>query len=199
MADLLRDDRLHDIGAGNVHVAVVLHHEDPVRERRRVNGAPRRGPHDGGDLGNIAGRNAVAVEDPGISLQRGNAFLDARPTGIVQRNERLPRLDGHVHRLADFLGVHLPKAASGAGEILGGDEDNPAVDLAKAGDDAIRIDLLPGKAKEGGSMFDKKLDLLKSSLIEKEIEPFPGRQFSLLMLLSDHLFAAHGADPVFPF
>jgi hypothetical protein len=150
-------------------------------------------------MADIPGRNAVAVEDPGISLQRGNAFLDARPAGIVQRDEGLSRLDGHVHRLADFLGVHLPKAASGAGEILGGNKDNPAVDLSEAGDDAIRIDLLSGKAEEGGSMLDKKLELLKSPLIEKEIKPLPGRQFALLLLLLDHLFAAHGADPVFPF
>ena len=95
--------------------------------------------------------------------------------------------------------MHLPEAAAGAGEILGGGVDDPAVDPAEAGDDAVGVDLLLAQSEEGRAVLDEELALLERSRIEQEVDPFPGGQFALLMLLLDHLFAAHGDEPVLPF
>src|SRR5206468_7359766 len=70
--------RLHHVGAGDEHVAGVLHHEDEVGHRRRIDVAAGAGAHDHGDLRDYAGGNDVAAEHIGIARQGSHAFLDVR-------------------------------------------------------------------------------------------------------------------------
>ncbi len=76
--------RLHHIGAGDEHVGAVLHHEDEVGHRRRIDGAAGAGTHDQRDLRHDARGEHVALEDIGIARQRGDAFLDARAAAVVE-------------------------------------------------------------------------------------------------------------------
>ena len=70
--------RLHHIGPGDEHVGAVLHHEDEVGHRRRIDRAAGAGPHDQRDLRHHARGQHVALEHLGIAGERGDAFLDAR-------------------------------------------------------------------------------------------------------------------------
>ena len=54
LRDLLVRDGLDHVRPGQEHVARVLDHDGEVRDGRRVDGAARARPHDGGDLGNHA-------------------------------------------------------------------------------------------------------------------------------------------------
>lgn len=69
MADDLVGDGLHHIGAGHVHIARVLHHEDEVGDGRRIDVAPRARPHDHADLGNDAAGQGVLQEDVGVAAR----------------------------------------------------------------------------------------------------------------------------------
>jgi hypothetical protein len=119
---LLRDDfvghRLDHVRAGHEHVRAVLHHEDEVGHRRRIDRAARAGPHDQADLRDHARGVDVALEDLGIAGQRVDAFLDARAAGIVEADHRRADLHRHVHDLADLLRVAFRHRAAEHGEVL---------------------------------------------------------------------------------
>ena len=73
-----------------------------------------------------------------------------------------------------FCACISPRLPAGAGEVLGGGEDDPAVDLAEAGDHAVGVDLLLAEAEEGGAVLDEELGLLERSRIEQEAIRLPG-------------------------
>ena len=188
----LADDRLDDIGARDVHVALALDHEDPVGERRRIDGASRRGAHDGRDLGDVARADRVAVEDPAVTFQGGHAFLDAGAAGVVHCDEGLLGVLGHVHDLPDLAGVHLAEAPAGAGEVLGGGEDGAPVHVAEAADDGVGVDLLVAEAEEGGALLDEELHFLERSRVVELQKPLTGRHLARFVLLLDGGIAALG-------
>ncbi len=192
----LPDDRLDDVGTGDVHVAAFLDHEDPVGEGGGIDGPSRRGSHDGRYLGDEARCGCIPVENAAVTVQGRHAFLDPGPAGIVQGDEGLPGIDGHVHDLPDLLGVHFTEAPARAGEVLGGGVHGPPVDLSEAGDDAVGLDFLVTETEKGRPGLDEKLDFLKGSRIEEAIQSFPGGEFSQGVLLFDHLFPAHGGETV---
>src|SRR4051794_33195079 len=82
--DVLVGYGLHDIRAGDEHVARPLDHDGEVRDRRRIHGAARTWPHDDGQLRNDAGGERVAEEDVGVAAERDDAFLNARTPGVVE-------------------------------------------------------------------------------------------------------------------
>jgi hypothetical protein len=71
-------DGLHHVRAGDEHVARILHHEDEVGHRRRIDRAARARAHDDADLRHDAGGEHVALEHLGIAGEAGDALLDAR-------------------------------------------------------------------------------------------------------------------------
>jgi hypothetical protein len=81
-------DGLHHVGAGDEHVARVLHHEDEVGHRRRIDVAARARAHDHADLRDHARGEHVALEHLGIAAERRDAFLDARAAGVVEADDR---------------------------------------------------------------------------------------------------------------
>ena len=105
----LRDDfvgyGLHDFGAGDEHVARVLHHEDEVGHGGAVNRAPCARAHDEAELRHDARGEDVALKYFGISAKRRDAFLNARAAAVVEADNRRTDFHGAVHDLADFLCV----------------------------------------------------------------------------------------------
>ena len=128
---------LHDVGARDEHVARALDHHREVRHRRRVDRAAGARPEDDRDLGHDARREDVAQEDLRVTAERRDALLDARPARVVEADDRRADLHRQVHDLADLLGVRLGQRAAEDREVLAEDEDEPAVDGAVAGDDAV--------------------------------------------------------------
>ena len=131
--------RLHHVRAGHEHVARAAHHVDEVGDRRRVDRAAGAGAEDRGDLRHDARGERVAQEDVGVAAERDDAFLDARAAGVVEADDRRAVPHREVHDLADLLGVRLGERAAEDGEVLREDVDEPAVDPAVAGDDAVAV------------------------------------------------------------
>ena len=116
--NLLVGHGLHDVGSGDEHVARALDHDREVRHRRRVHRATRARPEDHGDLRNDSRRHDVAQEDLRVATERGDTFLDSRPAGIVETDDRRTDLHGEVHDLADLLGIRLGQRAAEDREVL---------------------------------------------------------------------------------
>ena len=103
---------------------------------------PAHGPENGGDLRHDARGERVAEEDVGVAAQRDDAFLDARAAGVVEADHRRAVAHREIHHLADLLGERLGERAAEHGEVLREDVDEPSVDAAVAGDDAVAEELL---------------------------------------------------------
>ena len=68
-ADLLAGDGLDHVGTRDEHVRGLLHHEDEVRYRGRVNGSSRARPHDQADLRDHSGAPHVAHEHVAVGAR----------------------------------------------------------------------------------------------------------------------------------
>ena len=141
LGDLFVGHGLDDVRAGDEHVGGLVHHEDEIGDGGRVDGAAGAGAHDGGDLRHDSAVQRVAQENVGIAGQRHHAFLDARAAGVVQADDGGAHLGGEVHDLDDLGGVGFGERAAENGEILREDEDQPALDAAVAGDEAVAVDI----------------------------------------------------------
>ena len=188
--DDLVGDGLHHVGAGDEHVAGVLHHEDEVGHRRRIDVAAGAGAHDDGDLRDHARGDHVAAEHIGIARERGDAFLDARAAGVIEADDRRPRLHRHVLDLDDLLRVGLRQRAAEHGKVLGEDEGLAAVDGAPAGDDAVAGHLVLLHAELGGAMLDEHVEFLERSLVEQQLDALARGQLAAGVLRLDALLAA---------
>ena len=135
--DLLAGDRLDHVGAGDEHVRGLLHHEDEVGHRGRVDGAAGARAHDQADLRDDAGALDVADEDVAVGAERDDALLDPRAARVVDADDRAADLGGQVHDLAHLLGHDLAERAAEDREVLAEDADRAAVDRAVAGDDGV--------------------------------------------------------------
>ena len=193
-ADLLPGDALDDVRAGDEHVRRVLHHEDEVGHGRGVDRAPGGGSHDGGDLGDHARGDGVAIENLPVGAQRIHALLDAGPAGVVEPHKRHPGLQGQVHDLADLLAVHLPQRPGAAGEVLGKGEHRAAVHLAKTGDHPVRRDLHLLHAEVDAPVRHKNIGLPKGPRVKEQIQTLPGRELAAGTLLLHSLGPTHPLD-----
>ena len=195
---LLGDDLvghgLDHIGASDEHIAAVLHHEDEVGHRRRIDRTAGAGAHDQAELGDDTAGENIFLEHVGIAAERGDAFLDAGTAAVVDADDRRADLHRIVEHLADFLGMAFGQRAAEDGEILREDIDQAAVDRAGTGDDAVAGDMLFVHAEIDAIMFDIHVDFLERILVEQDIEPLTRGQLALGVLGVDPFLAAaeHG-------
>ena len=137
--------------------------------------------------GTTPGGEGVPEEDVGVAAQRRDALLDAGAARIVEPDDRRAVPHREIHHLADLLGVGLGQRAAEDGEVLGEDVDQPAVDPAVAGHDAVAQILLLVQAEIGGAVGDEAIQLDEAARIEQQVEPLPGGELALLVLLGDAL------------
>ena len=188
--DHLVGDGFDHVGSGDEHVARVLHHEDEVGHRGRIDVAAGAGAHDDRDLRDHARGDDVAAEHVGIARKRRDAFLDARAAGVIEPDDRRPRLHRHVLEFCDFLRVGFGQRAAEHGKILGEHEGLAAVDGAPAGDDAVAGDLVLFHAEFDRAVLDEHVEFLERALVEQQFDALPRGQFSAGVLRLDALLAA---------
>ncbi len=181
---------LHHVGAGDEHVARVLHHEDEVGHRRRIDVAAGARAHDDADLRDHARGDDVAAEHIGIAGERCDALLDARAARVVQADDRRARLHRHVLQFGDLLRMRLRQRAAEHGKILGEHEDLAAVHRAPAGDDAVARHLRLLHAEFARAVLDEHVELLERALVEQQLDALARGQLAALVLGGDALLAA---------
>jgi hypothetical protein len=93
----------------------------------------------------------------------------------------------------------LQKRTAEHGEILREDIDQPAVDRAPAGDDAVARHLLVFHAEIAAAMGDIHVVFFEGPLVEQHVQPFARGQLALGVLRRDALFAAAHASRLAPF
>ncbi len=189
-AELFGGDRfvghgLHYVGTGDEHVARVLHHEDEVGHGGRVDVATGARPHDHGNLRDDAGGHDVAREHLAVAAERVDALLNAGAAGVEQADDWRTVLQRHILNLGHLAGVARRQRSAHDGEVLGEDVDDPPVDGAPAGDDAITGGLLLLHAEVGAGMLDESVELLEGVLVHQQLDTLTGGQLAAFMLRVD--------------
>ena len=181
--DLLVGHGLHDIRAGDEHVARALDHDDEVRDRRRIHRSAGARPHDERELRHDAGGQGVAQEDVGIAAEAHDALLDPRAARIREADDRRAVLHRKIHDLADLLGVRFGQGATEDREVLAVHKDKPIVDASVSGDDAIAEVSLLVDSEVGGAMRHECVDLGETVFVEQQLEALSRRELSARVLL----------------
>ncbi len=101
-------------------------------------------------------REHVALEHLGIAAEAGDAFLDARAAAESLRPiTGAPTFIAMSMTLQIFCAWRSRQRAAEDGEVLGEDIDEPAVDRARSGDDAVAGDLLLLHPEVGAIVLDE--------------------------------------------
>src|SRR5690606_32310318 len=112
-------------------------------------------------------------------------LLDARTAGVVQPDDRRAVLQREVHDLHDLLGVRLRERAAEYREVLAEHVDEPAVDRAPAGDDAVAQILLLVEAECRRAVGNETVEFDEAALVQQQVQPLAGRQLAPLVLCPD--------------
>ena len=187
--DDLVGDGLDHVRAGHEHVGAVAHHEDEVGHRGGIDRPARARPHDDRDLRDDAGGEDVLLEDIRVTGERRDTFLDARPPGIVQPDDRRADAHGHVHDLADLLRMGFGQRPAQHGEVLGEHIDLPPVHGAPAGDDAIARVFLLFHAEIDAAVRDEHVVFLERPLVQQQVDALARGQLALGVLAVDAALA----------
>ena len=188
--DFFAGDGLDDRGAGDVHDAGALHHEDVVGERRAVDGSSGGGAGDDRELGDDSAADGVAVEDVSVSVERVDCLLDTGSAAVVDAHHGASGGQGEVHDLADLGGVHLSERTAEYGEVLAVDVDFPPLYKTPAGDDTVGVVLGLLESEVGAPVTDEFVQLHKGAGVHKLLYALTGSPLSLRLLLLDRLRAA---------
>ena len=86
--------------------------------------------------------------------------------------------------------MRLGERAAEDGEVLREDVDEPAVDAAVAGDDAVAVGPLLGEPEVGGAVDDEAVELDEAALVEEQVEALARRELPLVVLRLDAVGAA---------
>jgi len=131
------------------------------------------------------------VKNLAVGGQGIHALLNACPAGVVEADDRRAHLNRQVHDLADFLGMRLAQRSAEDGEILAEDKDLAAIDGTVPGDDAVaEITLFLTQAAATADL--EHVELFKGTVVEQQVEPLPGGQFALAVLIVLFFFPTGG-------
>ena len=178
----------NDIGTCNKHITGCGSHKDKVGECRGINGAACCRTHDHRYLGNDPGGQYIAAENTGISGQTGHSFLYARSSRIDQAYNRRTCFQGHILYFYNFGSVYRTQWSSLNIEVLWIGKYLSAVYISKSGNNSVSIGTYCF-TERGGGRWRISIDFLEGAFIKKKFYPFPGCQFSAVVLFFFICFA----------
>ena len=184
---------LDHIRAGDEHVGSVARHENEVGDGGGIDGAARARAENRADLRDHAACERVAEKNFRIARERHDSFLNSRAARIVQADHRRARAHGEVHDLRDLARVRLGKRAAEDGEVLREDVDQPPVDAAVAGDEAVaRAGAASSMPKSWRLVADELVEFLEGAFVEQQVDALARAELAFLVLALAALRAAAG-------
>src|SRR5204863_6562492 len=164
--------------------------EDPVGHRRRVDGAARARPHDDRDLRHDARGEDVPDEDVAVAREADDAFLDTRAGAVVEPDYRRAGAGREIHDLADLFRVGAGEAPAEDREVLREEEDEPPIDRAVPGDDAVAVDLPLLHPEVGAAVDLEAVELDEAARVDELLDPLARGELAVRVLALDALLAA---------
>jgi hypothetical protein len=133
---------------------------------------------------------SVAEKDVGIPPERQHAFLNARPAGVVQPDDRCAHLHREIHDLHDLRGVRLGERTAEHREVLRERIDGASSDAAMARDDAVSGNQLFAHPEVAAAVSDELVDFLEGAGVEQEVDALARGELAGFVLPAAALVAA---------
>ena len=171
------------IRPGNEHVRRMFHHQNEIRNRGRIHRSPGARPHNRRNLRHHPAIQRIAQKNIRIPRQRHHAFLNPRPTRIVQTNQRRAYLGRHVHDLDDLRRIRLRQRSAKHGKVLREHKHRPPIHLPVPGDEPIPLEGVLLHPKVSAAMGHKFVGLLERTLVQQEFNALARRHLAFFMLL----------------
>ena len=190
LGHVLARDRLREVRPGERHRAAALHHRHEVGEPGDVGRAGCARAHERGHLRHDAAHHDLLAEQvAGAGEQRAGRLLDARAGRVEQPDHRDALGERELAQSGDLqLAGHAHRARH-HGEVVGGHRHQPAVDLAVAGDHAVRRRLLAFHRALREVRPPVDAELRERALVDQQRQPLARGELALLVLARDLLLA----------
>lgn len=172
-----------------------IHRQDKICQRRRVAGAAGAGPQDHGDLRDGAGRPGIPGEDLAVAGGGVDPLVETASAGVDQADQRAAGLHGQLLHGNDFGRMHLSHGTAQYRKVLGVHIDPPAVDQAVSCRYALPRRLLFVHAQHMAAVLDKGPDFHEGPRVQQQLQPLPGCQLAVGVLLVNGLLAAPQQNP----
>ena len=129
----------------------------------------------------------LAEEVAGAGEERADRLLDPRAGAVEQPDERHALGEREVAQARDLDLAGRAHRAGHDGEVVGADRDEPAVDLAVAGDHAVggRVAALEPAHRVVDAGVQAELD--ERARLDEEVDPLAGGELPRVVLLGDPL------------
>ena len=111
-------------------------------------------------------------------------------TAVVQANDGRTVLHGHIHDLADFLGVGFRKRSPEHRKVLAEDVNHAPIDGAPSRDNPVACRLALFHAEVCRAVPHEHVEFFERSLIEQKLYALPRCQFALGVLRIDASLSA---------
>ena len=167
-----------DVGAGDEHVGSFASHENEISDRRGIDGAAGARAHDGANLGDDSAGKRIAQKNISVTRERSHTFLNACAPGIVEPDDGRSVAHGKVHDLTNLQRVGFGERAAEYGEVLRENVNEPAINAAKAGDEAVARGTLLLHAEIDAAVTDKFVQLLERAFVQQEVNALARREFT---------------------
>ena len=191
LRDVLAHRRAHEVRAGERHRAAALDHRHEVGQPGDVGGARRARAHERRHLRDDAAHDDLLAEEVAAAgEERADGLLDPRAGAVEQPHEGQALGQRQLAQARDLDLAGHPHRAGHDREVVGGDRDQPAVDLAVAGDDAVGRRLLA--LQRAHRVVDARVEaqLGERAGVDEQVEALARGELVGRVLLGDLLLAA---------
>ena len=196
LLDLAAEGSVHDRGAGDEELARSAHHHGEVGRRDAGRAQPGDGAQGGRDDGHE--RKQLDRDVPiGIrrhirSLERGVRPDAAAAAGAVdETDERQPQLSGGAFAPAHLVADGAIGRAAAHGEVVGADDDGPAIDRAAPGDEVRRGEGLYPALFVVFNLACQRADLAERAVVQQLVDAVADGSAALGDVAGDAFGAAH--------
>ncbi len=194
----LTQNRLHHIGTRDEHLRNVIHHEDKVRQCRRIHRPTGTRSQNHRQLRNHARSLRIAEENLPVTRQRVHTLLDTRSARIVDTDDRNPHLDGMVHNLRNLTRVHQSQRTACHRKILCINSNRFSVYGTGTDNDTISVENLLVHTEIFRLVLYKNIVFMERTLIQDTFDTLAGCHLTHLGLLLDGIFSTTLKHNLFP-
>ena len=192
--DFFAQHGFNHFGPGDEHFGDFVHHEDEVREGRRVNGSPGTRPEDNRDLRNDTAGEGVSEEDFTVSGQGVHPFLDTSTARVVDTDKRDTHIEGVLHDFGNLAGVHQAERPAGYGKVLSKNGHRVSADGAGPDNHPVAGQFFVLHAELRTGVFDEDVIFVEGVCIEQGDDTLARGHFAHGFLLFDGFHATAVID-----
>ena len=166
---------LYHVRTRDEHMALLLHHEDKVRQCRRIACATRTRAQDSRNLRDYSRSYRILIEDGSISRQAVHALLYACAAGIVQGDDGGAVFQCQLLHFYNLGRIRLAQRTAMRRKVVGVYKHLTPVNLSVTGHHAVARYLFLLHAEVRATVGNELIQFIESALVQQHVDAFARR------------------------